>query len=269
MSKNSISPTRNTLDLFCFGLPTETELCASLVPSDNGEWHMTPQHDRYVENGEVQMEKFLRTLEHYREDVALCSDAYVSLAYFPDRQQAESTTLIPAAVMKRLASCGVGLEVTTYPHGGDRQRFGGVCHCVLVRSAGDEAGSIKLPPSIRASLRARGLTPTAAFEDIDITFADQQEFIAHYIPENNGISVFSDTAPNLLTAQKGTDAATDSPKVNKTKFSLNKYLGRFAWPTFMLDKEVVAALAAPDYDIEFHFDFPQRRGLKLRTIVRA
>ncbi len=241
-------PVRYTLDLFCWDLPADANLRACLIASDSGEWYMTPGVDRYVKNGQVRMGTFLRTLEHYRNDVALCSEARVSLAYFPDRQQAESTTLIPSGVMKRLAACGVGLEVCTYPHGSDRRRYGGALHFVLARSAaeersddgGAEARDLKLPPSVRASLRARGLNPTAVM-DYDITFAAQQEFIDRCIPDNEGISVFS----------------------------LNKYLGEFMWPTFELSKEEVAALAAQGYDIEFHFDFPQRRGLRLRTIVRA
>ncbi len=244
----AITPVRYTLDLFCWDLPPETKLHATLVPSDGGKWHMTPSVDRYVENGAVQMGKFLRTLEHYRDDVALCSDAHISLAYFPDCQQAECTTLIPAAVMKRLAACGVGLEVCTYPHGSDRQRYGGAFHFVLACSAANErsdgtsgeGGDLKLPPSVRASLRARGRTPTAVV-DYDITFAAQQEFIDRYIPDHDDITVFS----------------------------LNKYLGEFMWPTFALNQEEVIALAARGYNIEFHFDFPQRRGHKLHTVVRA
>ncbi len=239
---------RYSLDLFCWDVPRESRLIKTLIPnSKDATYYLTPNRERHVEQESIVMEGFLRTLESFRDDVLQCSEAYVSFGFFPDVMLAECTLRIPASHIRRLADCGVGLEVAAYPNGSDQTRYRGALFFVVAAEGQGAQEDVLLPPSIRRALRARGLHATAV-HDHDLSFADATAFLA--------------TTPNLQPRSH-----CMPPQTEPGLLSLNKYLGEFHWPTFFLTKDIIERIAEMGDDLELHFNFPQRRARKVRMRV--
>ncbi len=228
---------RYMVDLFCWDVPPDSQLATVLEPPSESGLSTTPDREYFTEDGSLPVARFLSQVEHFRDELALCSESSVTLGFFPKGMLADFSLRIPHDVLRRLAACGLGLDVSVYPgHGNEQTRYGGASLFVVAGSGAADASAERLLPGIRRNLLQRGFSPLSCQED-DPSFTEPETFAATCIPENH--------EPSLI--------------------SFCKYLGQFVYPSFVLNKLIVARLAEQHYELELSFSFPQRRGRRLRT----